>query len=173
MKTRLLTLALAGVIILTGTLHTEAASKASPTPAVPDPTPAPRIARPLPFTGKISAVDATAKTFSTENHEKKVRVFEISPETKLSKKNSAAATFEDLKPGFEVHGMATPKGDGQFETESVIIGAREEPKAIAASTPLPLSTPRPTPKSKSTTKTPSSKKAKNVTPAPSTLAPPN
>jgi hypothetical protein len=172
MKTKLLMLALAGVIMLPGTFHAGAASKASPTPEAPEPTPGPRTLRPLPFNGKIFTVDSVAKTFSTQNKEKKIRTYEITPETKLTKKNSAAA-FEDLKPGAEVRGMATPKGDGQFETESVIIGARDEPKALPASTPLPLSTPRPIPKSKSTPRISPAKKPKAVTPAPSTLAPPD
>ncbi len=142
MKTRLLTLALAGVMTFAGTFHAAAVPKVSPTPAVPEPTPGPRTARPLPFTGKIFSIDTAAKTFSTQNHEKKIRVFEISSETKITKKNSTA-TFDDLKPGDEVRGMALPKGDGRFETESVTIGARRSPSPPLQPRPSPPSSPLP------------------------------
>ena len=162
MKTRLLTLALAGVITLTGSFTAQASPKKETTPA-PDATdtaPSPLPSHPLPFNGKIFAVDPAARTFSTQNKEKKIRVFAITPQTKLTKK-SGAATFEDLKIGDEVRGSSIPKGDGNYETESVIIGAREEIKPAPTAAPAPSATPS---GSKSTPKP--AKKPRTPTPTP-------
>lgn len=116
--------------------------------------------RPLPFNGKVFAIDKEASTFSTENKEKKIRVYAITPETKFTKKG-APYSFENLKTGDEIRGTALPKGDGHFETVEVSVGNAEEakpvatpqvvgptpkpPKAIAVKTPKKSPTPTPTP----------------------------
>ena len=146
MKTKFLTFSAAWIITLASTLNAQTSKKdASPSPS-PSPAGTPikvihLSTRPLPFNGKISATDKIAITFSTENKEKKIRVYEVTPETKITKK-SGEATFADLKAGDEVRGTAIPKGDGKFETVSVIIGPREEPK-VAVAVAVPSATPAP------------------------------
>jgi hypothetical protein len=156
MKTKLLTLALAGALALAAAPAIHASAPAEPSPPAET-----RTARPLPFNGKIYAIDAVAKTFSTQNSEKKIRVYAITPETKLAKK-SGPANFEDLKIGEDVRGMATPKGNGHYETGSVIIGHREEPKpSPTLPPPSPTATPTPaksTPKPSKKSLTPSVRK---------------
>jgi len=133
MKIKILTLSLACVIALGGAFHLEAATAASPSPE-PAPT-AP--ARPIPFNGKIFAVDKAAKTFSTQNKEKKIRIFEINAETKIAK-NNKPATFDDLKDGDEIRGSALKKGDGRFDVLSVNIGPRPDPaKGAPSAVPAP------------------------------------
>ena len=141
MKITFLMPALATAMLLAGT----AGLRATPVTPTPAPSLAPRPSNPLPFSGKIYTVDAVEKTFSMQNHEKKIRVYVISSETKLTKK-SGPANFEDLKTGEEVRGMAIPKGNGQFEATSVIIGPHDTPKPLPSSTPpAPSAAPAPKP----------------------------
>ena len=136
MKINLLTLGVAGAIALTAA----PSLKALPSPAASNTPPGTKSSRPLPFNGKIYAIDPAARTFSTQNKEKKIRVYSITPETTLTRKNSPAR-FEDLKIGDEVRGMAEPKGNGRYETASVIIGPAEEVKPTSSPSPSPVATP--------------------------------
>jgi len=132
MKIKFLTISLAGIIALGFTFQAEAASKedatASPSPVATSTAPA----RPIPFNGKIFSIDKVAKTFSTQNKEKKIRTFEITTETKITR-NNKPANFEDLKDGEEIRGSAMKKGDGRFDVLSVNIGPRPDPAKGAPS----------------------------------------
>ena len=142
MKIKLLALSTACVIAFGGAFHTQAASKESPV-ASPSPEPASTApSRPIPFNGKIFAVDKVARTFSTQNKEKKTRIFEITAETKIVR-NNKPATFDDLKDGEEIRGSAMKKGDGRFDVLSVNIGPRPD-----AAKGAPSAVPTPTPSGK-------------------------
>ena len=134
MKIKFVTMLAAGVFALGGAFQTQAASKeeASPSPTAYPTAPS---TRPIPFNGTIFAVDKAAKTFSTQNKEKKIRVFAITAETKITKNNKPAG-FDDLKTGEGIRGSALKKGEGHFDVLSAQIGAMEEPVAKAA---LPVS----------------------------------
>src|SRR5687768_6136884 len=65
--------------------------------------------KPMPFHGKISAVDAAAKTFTIQGKESS-RVFTITDTTKLAKAG-APATWADLIAGEAVRGRALKKSE--------------------------------------------------------------
>src|SRR4029453_7026774 len=85
--------------------------------------------KPIPYVGKVSAVDATAKTFTLKGKDKD-RVFSITESTKITK-DGAPADLSAVTAGEEVRGQATKSGD-KWEATSVMIGekaAREKPAA--------------------------------------------
>ena len=72
----------------------------------------------LPFNGKITAVDATAKTITLSGE--KARVVQITSETRIIKEGQPA-TFADAKVGEEVGG-AYRDVDGKMQATSLRIG---------------------------------------------------
>jgi Cu/Ag efflux protein CusF len=72
----------------------------------------------LPFNGKITAVDSTAKTITLSG--KQARVLEVSAKTKIMK-GDQAGTFEDLKVGEQVSGSYR-EAEGKLVAASIRIG---------------------------------------------------
>lgn len=125
------------------------AAKTSPAPAV---SPAAKTERPIPYHGKISAVDAKAKTFTIAGKEKS-RVFKITATTAIWK-TGVAATMKDVVVNEDVRGSYWKAADGSLEAKSVKLGpltekekaagdARKEKRAEkkAAASPSPAASP--------------------------------
>lgn len=92
--------------------------------------------RPIPFVGKVTAVDAAAKTFSLKGKEKD-RVFAVTDKTTIVGKDGAPAKLEAITVGEEVRGSATKNGDA-WTAGKVTIGAKEKaPKAAATPAATP------------------------------------
>jgi hypothetical protein len=95
-----------------------------------DPKPAadkPAATRPLPFSGKITSVDKTAKTVKVGE-----KVFQVTATTRIIK-DGKAATLDDAKAGEEV-GISYREGDDKkLNLVSLRIGA----KPAAPATPAP------------------------------------
>ena len=72
----------------------------------------------LPFTGKITAVDAAAKTVTLSGE--KARVLNVTSETRITK-DGQPATFADAKVGEEVAG-AYREMDGKLNAVSLRVG---------------------------------------------------
>jgi hypothetical protein len=85
--------------------------------------------KPIPYVGKVSAVDATAKTLTLKGKDKD-RVLNITDSTKITK-DGAPADLSAVTAGEEVRGQATKNGD-KWDATSVMIGpkaASEKPAA--------------------------------------------
>lgn len=78
----------------------------------------------VPFRGKISAVDKTAKTITIEGKEKG-RTIHVTSETKI-RKAGKPATFDDATAGEEVGGLAKKSADGKLEAISLRVGPKPE-----------------------------------------------
>lgn len=87
--------------------------------------------KPLPFTGKATAVDATAKTFSL-NGKGKDRVFVVDENTKITKDGKPAA-LTDIVVGEEVTGSYVKAGEVQT-AKSVKIGGKAKVTGAATTT---------------------------------------
>ena len=79
-----------------------------------------------PFHGKITSVDAAAKTITLEGKEAQ-RVVMVTDSTKL-KKAGGAATWDDLKVGEEVGGSFKKTDDGKMEALTLRVGPKPEKK---------------------------------------------
>ena len=148
-KRLFLTLGIAASFAAGAPLTALAAKKdpaATPVPAAtPAATPAPKpaatpepakeaSAKPVPFHGKVTAVDAAAKTFSMKGKDKD-RVFSVTDETAVIGKDGAASTLAAIPVGEEVRGSAMKSGEN-WTAKKVIIGAKEgSAKGKAAATP--------------------------------------
>ncbi len=89
--------------------------------------------RPIPFHGKISAVDPKAKTFTIAGLLTS-RTFKMNDKTALSK-TGAPATMKDIVAGEEVAGSYWKQADGSLEAKTVKLGpptAAEQAKKDAA-----------------------------------------
>ncbi len=107
--------------------------------------------RPIPFTGKATAVDAAAKTFSLNGSKGKDRVFTVDDATKITK-DAKPATLADLTVGEEVTGSYVKAGDVQT-AKSVKIGGKAKPAEAAEPAKegtAPLKAPGATPPAKAT-----------------------
>jgi hypothetical protein len=102
--------------------------KTSPSPSA-KPSPHPTVSRPLPFHGKISAVDQKAKTFTIAGKEKS-RVFKITDKTALTKAG-AAATMKDVVANEEVRGSYWKGADGTLEAKTVKLGPKTDAEKAA------------------------------------------
>jgi hypothetical protein len=80
--------------------------------------------RAVPYHGKISAVDQTAKTFSIPGKEK-ARVFTITDATVITKEGNPA-TMADVVVDEDVRGSYWKRADGSLETKSVKLGLKTE-----------------------------------------------
>ncbi|MBI3853759.1 MAG: hypothetical protein HY298_26250 [Verrucomicrobia bacterium] len=77
----------------------------------------------IPFTGKLTAVDKTAKTIKVGE-----RTFQITSETKIIKAGKPA-TLEDAVVGDAVGGAFRKTDDGKMAAISVRLGAKPEGEA--------------------------------------------
>ena len=77
-------------------------------------------ARPVPFNGKVGAVDKAAKTVTLEGREK-TRVFQITSETKI-RKDRKPATLDDVQVGERVGGAARESAEGKMEVVTLNVG---------------------------------------------------
>lgn len=77
-------------------------------------------ARSTPFNGKVSAVDKAAKTVTLEGKEK-VRVFQITSETKIHK-DKKPATLDDVMVGDRVGGAYRETSEGKMELVTLNTG---------------------------------------------------
>lgn len=105
------------------TTPTTATSPAA-SPQATVPPAAERAARPLPFHGKVSAVDQTAKTFTLSGKQAS-RTFKITDGTVITKAG-APATMADLVVDERVRGAYMKLPDGTFEAKTVTIGPKTE-----------------------------------------------
>ena len=80
----------------------------------------------LPFKGKVSAVDKTAKTVTLEGKEKS-RTFQVTSETKIHKADKPG-TLDDVTVGGTITG-AYKDNEGKLEAITINIGKAEKPKA--------------------------------------------
>jgi hypothetical protein len=81
-------------------------------------------ARPLPFRGKVTAVDQSAKTF-TVGGKQGSRTFKVTENTTMTKAG-AAATMTDIVQNEQVRGTCLKQADGTFEAKAVKIGPKTE-----------------------------------------------
>jgi predicted amidohydrolase len=140
MKNRLQILsACLGLLITGAPLALHAAAKTSPSPnaasapasskTAPPPTQN-KTERAVPFHGKISAVDQTAKTFTIAGKEK-ARVFKVTDKTHLTKAG-APATMKDVQPKDEVRGTYVKAADGSLDTRIVKLGPMTDAEKAAS-----------------------------------------
>jgi hypothetical protein len=95
------------------------------TTASPAASPAAKPAgRPLPFHGKISAVDQSAKTFTLGGKEGS-RVFKVTDSTTIMKAGSPG-TMADIVENEQARGTYLKQADGTLEAKMVKIGPRTE-----------------------------------------------
>lgn len=74
--------------------------------------------KPVPFHGKISALDPKARTITVGK-----RLFHTTAETKFIKAGKSAA-FEDAQVGDEIGGQYRPTAEGKLEAASIRIGPK-------------------------------------------------
>ena len=105
--------------------------------------------RPIPFRGKVSAVDQSAKTF-TVGGKQGSRTFKVTENTTMTKAG-AAATMTDIVQNEQVRGTCLKQADGTFEAKTVNLGApaagekkgRKGKKGAAAAEGSPAASPTP------------------------------
>jgi hypothetical protein len=122
---------------------TTASPATSPSPAAKPAT------HPIPFRGKVSAVDQSAKTF-TVGGKQGSRVFKVTENTTITKAG-AAATMTDIVENEHVRGACLKQADGTFEAKTVMIGppgpgekkAKKSKKGAAAGEGSPAASPTP------------------------------
>ena len=113
------------VASLTLVLPAPAAESAKPDASAKEP----KVKSIVPFHGKISAVNKTAKTITLEGKVNS-RVIQITSETKIVKAGKPAV-FDDATVGEEVGGRGQQK-DGKMEAVSLRIGPKSESQAEPA-----------------------------------------
>jgi hypothetical protein len=124
---------------------TTASPATSPQPAA-SPA-ATQATRPIPFRGKISAVDQTAKTFTVAGKQRS-RVLKVTDNTTITKAD-AAATMADIVAGEQVRGTCLKQEDGTLEAKTVKLGPPAEgekkarKKGAAAEEGSPAASPTP------------------------------
>lgn len=100
--------------------HASPSPKAAASPAAQKET----TARALPFHGKVSAVDQTAKTFTIAGKESS-RVFKVTDKTMITK-GGTAGTMADIVANEDVRGSYWKAADGSLEAKTVKVGPAEE-----------------------------------------------
>ena len=88
----------------------------------PATTKAPEKGKFMPYRGKISAVDKTAKTITLGGKEKE-RVFQITADTRILK-DGQPATLDDVQVGEQVRGQARVASQGNPELISLYLGPK-------------------------------------------------
>ena len=94
--------------------HATPATKSTTSPAAKAET---TTARAIPFHGKISTVDQTAKTFTIAGKEKS-RAFKVTDKTVITKAG-AAATMKDVAANEDVRGSYWKAADGSLEVKTM------------------------------------------------------
>lgn len=84
-------------------------------------SPAARAARPVPFHGKVSAVDQSAKTFTLGGKQ----TFKVTDTTVITKAG-APATMADIVENERARGTYMKQADGTMEAKTVKIGPKTE-----------------------------------------------
>ena len=125
------------------------AASASPAASAIAASPAAK-AKALPFHGKISAVDQTAKTFSIAGKEA-TRVFKIVEITVITKDGNPA-TMADVAENEDVRGSYWKREDGSLEAKTVKLGQKsgsemskpkkEKSESASTATPEPTASPK-------------------------------
>jgi hypothetical protein len=105
-----------------------AQDKTTPAPAAPA-SPDATKPRPIPFRGKIGAVDLVNKTIALD--EKTKRTFEITSETKISKAGKPA-TLADAVVGEDIGGSYTKSPTGKLVAKTVRLSVKAAPVAKEA-----------------------------------------
>jgi hypothetical protein len=77
-------------------------------------------ARGMPFNGKVSAVDKTAKTITLEGKERN-RTFQLTAATKINK-DKKPITLEEVTVGDHVGGYARENAEGKLEVVTLNTG---------------------------------------------------
>jgi hypothetical protein len=119
------------------------------TTASPTVSPAAKAARPIPFRGKVSAVDQNAKTFTIAGKQAS-RVFKVTENTTITKEGNPA-TMTDIVENEQARGSYLKHDDGTLEAKTVKIGpktegekkARKSKKRAAAEEGSPAASPTP------------------------------
>ena len=101
--------------------------------------------RAIPFHGKISAVDQTAKTFTIAGKETS-RVFKVTDKTVITK-DGAPAKMTDIAANEDVSGSYWKAADGSLEAKTVKLGQKAETKTskkkAADTSASPSASPKP------------------------------
>jgi hypothetical protein len=85
----------------------------------------------MPYRGKISAVDKTAKTI-TLGGKGKERVFQVAADTRILK-DGQPATLDDVQVGEQARGQARLSSQGNHELISLYLGPKgDEPKGTSS-----------------------------------------
>lgn len=111
---------LLAAVVLAVPVHVSAQSTNKPAATAPDAK-----SRPIPFRGKLAAVDKTAKTITLD--EKTKRTFQVTSETKIMK-DDKPATLDDATVGEAVRGSYRKSDDGKMTLRLLSIGAKGEAK---------------------------------------------
>lgn len=121
----LATVALGGVpgVFAKGKATPAPTPTASATPTAADTTT--KMARAIPYRGKVASVDATAKTFTLMSKSGGSRVFKVTEQTQIMKAG-AAATMADIVAEEEVRGSYWKKADGSLEAKKVNLGPKTD-----------------------------------------------
>lgn len=123
MKTSLtanIALSLLAATLLLGPASGFAEEKKSDKPAPKKSESAEAAKKPAPFRGKVTALDATARTFTIGK-----RVFHVSEHTQISRDGNPA-TLSDIKIGEAVTGSARKGENDQIHAVSVYIGGKPQ-----------------------------------------------
>ena len=119
MKTTIMLALLTAALVSTGPA-TQAAEGAKDKSAQPPKSEGKQ--KQMPFRGKISAVDKTAKTVTLEGKEKS-RAFQITSATKITK-DGKPAVMDDLIVGQTVGGSARQTVSGKWEIVTLNLGTK-------------------------------------------------
>jgi hypothetical protein len=154
-KSALITGACVAVLALSGPLPASAQFKsASPSPS-PTASAAEKMPRAIPFHGKASAIDQSAKTFAIAGKEAS-RTFKATDKTTVTHEGKAAS-FADLADEMKVTGSYWKQSDGTLELKSLKIGGKMEGEkttkkskkdAEASASPMDSPSPSASPKKK-------------------------
>jgi Domain of unknown function (DUF5666) len=104
-----------------GAPSTASAKEKKTTAATPEASASPMAkVKAIPYHGKVSSVDVSAKTFVVGK-----RTFNVTDQTQITKEG-AAATMSDLMAGEKVSGSYWKKAEGTLEAKTVKVGAKTE-----------------------------------------------
>jgi hypothetical protein len=101
--------------------------------------PATASAKSLPFTGKLGAVDTSAKTITLDESTK--RVFQITSETKITRADKPAI-LSDAVVGEAIRGSYKKTDDGKLVAVSLFLGPKTDatkPKTTTKTNSVPMS----------------------------------
>ena len=123
-KNTTITAAFIAALILSAPLPSNAQEKKSASSSTTEATQTTKSPHSIPYHGKISAVDQTARTFTIPGIER-MRVFSIT-ETTVITKDGNPATITDVAVDEDVRGSYWKRADGSLEAKSVKLGQKTE-----------------------------------------------